>query len=416
MIYYPLSVLILSGIREILIISTPEDLPNFKRLLGDGKDLGISLCYKVQPSPDGLAQAFIIGEEFIANDDVCMILGDNIFNGHGFSELLLKAVNNVQEHKKATVFGYYMRDAKRYGVVEFSEKGEVLSIEEKPANPKGNHAVVGLYYYPNSVVNIAKKVTPSKRGELEITTINNEYLKRGELVVELMGRGFTWLDTGTHDSLIEASNYIKTIEARQGFKVACLEVIACQMGYISKDQLIKLAEPFGNSSYGKYLIQHSKEFLMKFKRLDIPDIILCEPTIHNDERGYFSEIFKQNELESFLGRSVNFCQENETKSSYGVLRGLHYQLNPYSQAKLVRVTEGAVLDVVVDLRKNSSTFGKHIAIELSSDNKKQLFIPEGFAHGFIVLKDETKFLYKINNSYFPESEKRYCFLRSSVRD
>ena len=260
MIYYPLSVLILSGIREILIISTPEDLPNFKRLLGDGKDLGISLCYKVQPSPDGLAQAFIIGEEFIANDDVCMILGDNIFNGHGFSELLLKAVNNVQEHKKATVFGYYMRDAKRYGVVEFSEKGEVLSIEEKPANPKGNHAVVGLYYYPNSVVNIAKKVTPSKRGELEITTINNEYLKRGELVVELMGRGFTWLDTGTHDSLIEASNYIKTIEARQGFKVACLEVIACQMGYISKDQLIKLAEPFGNSSYGKYLIQHSKEF------------------------------------------------------------------------------------------------------------------------------------------------------------
>ena len=207
-----------------------------------------------------MAQAFIIGEEFIANDDVCMILGDNIFNGHGFSELLLKAVNNVQEHKKATVFGYYMRDAKRYGVVEFSEKGEVLSIEEKPANPKGNHAVVGLYYYPNSVVNIAKKVTPSKRGELEITTINNEYLKRGELVVELMGRGFTWLDTGTHDSLIEASNYIKTIEARQGFKVACLEVIACQMGYISKDQLIKLAEPFGNSSYGKYLIQHSKEF------------------------------------------------------------------------------------------------------------------------------------------------------------
>ena len=186
--------------------------------------------------------------------------GDNIFNGHGFSELLLKAVNNVQEHKKATVFGYYMRDAKRYGVVEFSEKGEVLSIEEKPANPKGNHAVVGLYYYPNSVVNIAKKVTPSKRGELEITTINNEYLKRGELVVELMGRGFTWLDTGTHDSLIEASNYIKTIVARQGFKVACLEVIACQMGYISKDQLIKLAEPFGNSSYGKYLIQHSKEF------------------------------------------------------------------------------------------------------------------------------------------------------------
>ena len=260
MIYYPLSVLILSGIREILIISTPEDLPNFERLLGDGEDFGISLSYKEQPKPDGLAQAFIIGEEFIADDDVCMILGDNIFNGHGFSNLLMKAVNNVKEHKKATVFGYYMIDAKRYGVVEFSTDGKVLSIEEKPENPKGNHAVVGLYFYPNSVVNIAKKVTPSKRGELEITTINNEYLKRKQLEVELMGSGFTWLDTGTHDSLIEASNYIKTVEARQGYKVACLEVIACKMGYISKSHLINIAKRLGNSSYGKYLMQRSKEF------------------------------------------------------------------------------------------------------------------------------------------------------------
>ncbi len=260
MIYYPLSVLILSGIREILIISTPEDLPNFERLLGNGEDFGISLSYKEQPKPDGLAQAFIIGEEFIADDDVCMILGDNIFNGHGFSNLLMKAVKNVKEHKKATVFGYYMIDAKRYGVVEFSTNGKVLSIEEKPENPKGNHAVVGLYFYPNSVVNIAKKVTPSKRGELEITTINNEYLKRKQLEVELMGRGFTWLDTGTHDSLIEASNYIKTVEARQGFKVACLEVIACKMGYISKSHLINIAKRLGNSSYGKYLMQRSKEF------------------------------------------------------------------------------------------------------------------------------------------------------------
>ena len=259
MIYYPLSVLMLSGIKEILIISTPEDLPNFERLLGSGEDFGISLSYKAQPSPDGLAQAFVIGKEFIGNDDVCMVLGDNIFNGHGFSELLLKAVSNVQKHRKATVFGYYMRDAKRYGVVEFSN-GNVVSIEEKPDNPKGNHAVVGLYYYPNSVVDIAKRVTPSKRGELEITSINNEYLKRGELQVEIMGRGFTWLDTGTHDSLIEASNYIKTVETRQGLKVACLEVIACQMGYISKKQLLDLARALDNSGYGKYLIQRSKEF------------------------------------------------------------------------------------------------------------------------------------------------------------
>ena len=260
MIYYPLSVLMLSGIREILIISTAEDLPNFERLLGSGEDFGISLSYKVQPSPDGLAQAFIIGEEFIEDDDVCMVLGDNIFNGHGFSELLLTAVSNVKNQRKATVFGYYMRDAKRYGVVELNSSGGVVSIEEKPDNPKGNHAVVGLYYYPNSVVDIAKRVTPSNRGELEITSINNEYLKRGELQVEIMGRGFTWLDTGTHDSLIEASNYIKTVEARQGLKVACLEVIACQMGYISKKQLLYLARILSNSGYGKYLIQRSKEF------------------------------------------------------------------------------------------------------------------------------------------------------------
>ena len=260
MVYYPLSVLIQSGIREILIISTPQDLSNFERLLGNGKDFGISLYYKEQPSPDGLAEAFIIGEDFIEDDDVCMILGDNIFNGHGFSELLAKAVVNVKQYKKATVFGYYMRNAKRYGVIEFGSNNKIISIEEKPDKPKGNHAVVGLYYYPNSVVDIAKKVTPSKRGELEITSINNEYLKRGQLEVELMGRGFTWLDTGTHDSLIEASNYIKTVEARQGLKVGCPEAIAYQMGYISKKQLLNQAEVYGNSSYGKYLRQISKEF------------------------------------------------------------------------------------------------------------------------------------------------------------
>ena len=259
MIYYPMSVLMQSGIREMLIISTPEDLPNFERLLGNGQELGLEISYKEQPSPDGLAQAFIIGADFIGDDDVCLVLGDNIFNGHGFSRLLKQSVANVQGLNKATVFGYYVSDPSRYGVVEFDEDGKALSIEEKPQKPKSNHAVVGLYFYPNSVVDIAKNIKPSARGELEITTVNQEYLERGELKVELMGRGFAWLDTGTHESLIEASNYIKMIESRQGLKVACLEVIACEMDYISKDQLLKLAEPLKKNGYGQYLIQRAKE-------------------------------------------------------------------------------------------------------------------------------------------------------------
>ena len=259
MIYYPLSVLMKSGIREILIISTPNDLPNFERLLGNGHELGLDIQYKEQPSPDGLAQAFIIGEDFIGDDDVCLVLGDNIFNGHGFSELLSKSVANVQDKKKATVFGYYVSDPERYGVVEFNKEGKALSIEEKPQKPKSNYAVVGLYYYPNSVVEIAKNIKPSQRGELEITTVNQQYLKAGDLKVELMGRGFAWLDTGTHESLIEASNYIKMIESRQGLKVACLEVIACEMGYITNDQLLKLAEPLKKNGYGQYLIERAKE-------------------------------------------------------------------------------------------------------------------------------------------------------------
>lgn len=259
MIYYPLSVLMRSGIREILIISTPSDLPNFERLLGDGVELGLKLYYKEQPTPDGLAQAFILGENFIGNDDVCLVLGDNIFNGHGFSKLLTKSVSTVKNLKKATVFGYYVSDPKSYGVVEFNNDGKVLSIEEKPKTPKSNYAVVGLYYYPNSVIEIAKNIKPSSRGELEITSINQEYLKRDELKVELMGRGFAWLDTGTHESLIEASNYIKMIESRQGLKVACLEVIAYEMKFITKNQLLKLAEPLKKNGYGQYLIQRAKE-------------------------------------------------------------------------------------------------------------------------------------------------------------
>jgi glucose-1-phosphate thymidylyltransferase len=254
MIYYPLSVLMLAGIREILIISTPEDLPNFKKLLGDGNDIGIQLSYAEQPSPDGLAQAFIIGEKFIGEDDVCLVLGDNIFYGHGFSEMLKRAVNTVENEGKATVFGYYVNDPERYGVAGFDEKGNVTSIEEKPQTPKSNYAVVGLYFYPNNVVQIAKNVRPSDRGELEITSVNEAYLQQGSLKVELMGRGFAWLDTGTHESMLSASNFIRTIENRQSLKVACLEEIAFEKGYITSEQLLELAQPLKKTGYGQYLI------------------------------------------------------------------------------------------------------------------------------------------------------------------
>jgi glucose-1-phosphate thymidylyltransferase len=258
MIYYPLSVLMLAGIREVLIISTPDDLPNFIKLLGTGEELGMQFSYKVQPSPDGLAQAFILGEEFIGDDDVCLVLGDNIFYGHGFTKLLASSLKNVEEEKMATVFGYYVQDPERYGVVDFDKEGKALSIEEKPKTPKSNHAVVGLYFYPNSVVEIAKNVKPSDRGELEITTVNQTYLEQGNLKVELMGRGYAWLDTGTHESLLEASNYIQAIENRQGLKVACIEEIAFEMGYISKEQLLVLAEPLKKNGYGQYLIHRMK--------------------------------------------------------------------------------------------------------------------------------------------------------------
>ena len=259
MIYYPLSALMLSGITEVLIISTPNDLPRFEELLGDGSDIGMSFSYKVQPSPDGLAQAFILGADFIGDDDVCMVLGDNIFYGHGLVEMLANAVANVTDHKKATVFGYHVKDPDQYGVAEFDANGNVLSIEEKPLKPKSNYAVVGLYFYPNNVVEIAKNIKPSLRGELEITTVNQTYLEQGDLKVELMGRGFAWLDTGTHESLLEASNFIQTIENRQGLKVACIEEIAYEMGYISQAQLIQLAQPLLKNQYGQYLLKRANE-------------------------------------------------------------------------------------------------------------------------------------------------------------
>ena len=254
MIYYPISVLMLAGIREILIISTPYDLPAFKRLLGDGSDIGVKFEYAEQPSPDGLAQAFIIGEKFIGDDCACLVLGDNIFYGAGLSAMLKESVAKAENEGKATVFGYYVNDPERYSVAEFDANGNCLSIEEKPQEPKSNYAVVGLYFYPNEVVSVAKQIKPSKRGELEITTVNQEFLKKGTLTVHPMQRGFAWLDTGTHDSLSEASTFIEVIEKRQGLKVACLEEIAYKQGWIDKDQLVKLAEPMLKNGYGQYLI------------------------------------------------------------------------------------------------------------------------------------------------------------------
>lgn len=255
MIYYPISVLMLAGIREILIISTPYDLPGFKRLLGDGTEFGVKFEYAEQPSPDGLAQAFIIGEKFIGNDSACLVLGDNIFHGAGFSGMLKEAVRMAEEEKKATIFGYWVKDPERYGVAEFDKEGNCLSIEEKPEKPKSNYAVVGLYFYPNKVVEVAKSIKPSARGELEITTVNQRFLEDGELMVETLGRGFAWLDTGTHDSLSEASTYIEVLEKRTGLKIACLEGIAYRKGWIDKEQMRKNALPMLKNQYGQYLMQ-----------------------------------------------------------------------------------------------------------------------------------------------------------------
>ena len=254
MIYYPLSVLMLSGIRDILIITTPEDSSAFRRLLGDGTDFGISISYAIQPSPDGLAQAFLIGEDFIGKDDVCLILGDNIFYGQHFSQMLSQAVNNVKQEQKATVFGYYVKDPERYGVAEFDSEGNVLSIEEKPKNPKSNYAIVGLYFYPNKVIQIAKEIKPSSRGELEITSVNQEFLNQKELKVQLLGRGFAWLDTGTHDSLTEATNFVETLEKRQGLKISCLEEIAYHRGWISKEKVQEIGKELSKNGYGQYLL------------------------------------------------------------------------------------------------------------------------------------------------------------------
>ncbi len=263
MVYYPISVLMLAGIKDILIISTPQDLPGFRRLLGDGSDYGVNFEYAEQPSPDGLAQAFIIGEKFIGNDSVCLVLGDNIFYGSYFTPMLKEAVRAAEEDNKATVFGYWVNDPERYGVAEFDKAGNCLSIEEKPANPKSNYAVVGLYFYPNKVVEVAKYIKPSARGELEITTVNQKFLKEHNLKIQLLGRGFAWLDTGTHDSLSEASNFVEVIEKRQGLKIACLEGIAYRKGWISEERMCEIAQPMLKNQYGQYLLQVIDELKRK---------------------------------------------------------------------------------------------------------------------------------------------------------
>ena len=260
MIYYPLSALIKAGIRDILIISTPQDLPGFRRLLGDGSKLGLNFSYAEQPSPDGLAQAFIIGKDFIGDDSVCLVLGDNIFYGHGFKELVKKARKNVESTENATIFGYYVNDPERYGVAEFDSNGKVLSIEEKPNKPKSNYAVVGLYFYPNSVVKIAEKIKPSPRGELEISSVNEVYRKHSKLMVNIMGRGYAWLDTGTHDSLAEAGEFVKALEKRQGFKIGCIEEICLEEGFISKEEVISLGQDLSKTEYGQYIIKRAKQW------------------------------------------------------------------------------------------------------------------------------------------------------------
>ncbi len=265
MVYYPISTLMLAGIRDILIISTPQDLPGFKRLLGDGADYGVKFTYAEQPSPDGLAQAFIIGKEFIGNDSACLVLGDNIFHGAGFSQVLKDAVNTAENESKATVFGYWVDDPERYGVAEFDKEGNCISIEEKPEHPKSNYAVVGLYFYPNKVVDVAAQIKPSARGELEITTVNQEFLKDGEIKVKTLPRGFAWLDTGTHDSLAEASIYVEVLEKRQGLKIACLEGIAYRQGWISEERMREIAKPMLKNQYGQYLLKVINEV----KRNDI---------------------------------------------------------------------------------------------------------------------------------------------------
>jgi glucose-1-phosphate thymidylyltransferase len=411
MIYYPLSTLMLAGIREVLIISTPRDLPVFEELLGDGSQLGMNIEYAVQEAPNGLAEAFIIGADFVGNDAVALVLGDNIFYGQSFSKVLRQTAERTENEKGATIFGYYVRDPREYGVVEFDENGLAKSIEEKPQNPKSNYAVPGLYFYDNDVIQIAKTIKPSARGELEITAVNNAYLDRGDLHVETLGRGFAWLDTGNHDMLLAAADFVSTFQKRQGLYISCIEEIAYKRGFIDKDQLLKLAEPLMKTDYGKYLTEVANglwkgitmgKITVTNDCNGIEGLKVIEPQVFGDNRGYFMETYNYNDFKE-AGIDCEFVQDNQSASKKGVLRGLHFQIN-YPQDKLVRVIKGRVFDVAVDLREGSKTYGKWFGVELSEDNKKQFFIPKNFAHGFLVLSDYAEFCYKVTDFYHPNDE------------
>ena len=415
MIYYPLSTLMLAGIKDILIISTPQDLPRFKDLLLDGSEFGIKLSYAEQPSPDGLAQAFLIGEEFIGDDSVALILGDNIYHGPGLSKMLQKA---AKKEKGATVFGYQVKDPERFGVVEFDTDMNAISIEEKPENPRSNYAVTGLYFYDNDVVEIAKQIKPSARGELEITDVNNAYLKRGDLSVEVMGRGFAWLDTGTHESLLEASQYIETVQRMQNLQVANLEEIAYRMGYISHEDVLELAQPLKKNEYGQYLlrligeIQMTDNFFGKtlaVRKIDaIPGMLEFDIPVHGDNRGWFKENFQKEKMlplgfpESFFAEGK--LQNNVSFSRKNVLRGLHAE--PWD--KYISVADGGnVLGSWVDLREGE-TFGNVYQTEI--DASKGIFVPRGVANGFQVLSDTVSYSYLVNDYWALELKPKYAFV------
>ena len=415
MIYYPLSTLMLAGIRDILIISTPQDLHRFKELLQDGSEFGIQLSYAEQPSPDGLAQAFIIGEEFIGDDSVALILGDNIYHGPGLSKMLQKATS---KESGATVFGYHVKDPERFGVVEFDKDMNAISIEEKPEHPRSNYAVTGLYFYDNDVVEIAKSIKPSPRGELEITDVNKAYLDRGDLSVEVMGRGFAWLDTGTHESLLEASQYIETVQRMQNVQVANLEEIAYRMGYISREDVLALAQPLKKNEYGQYLLrligeaQMTDNFFGKTlaarKVEAIPGMLEFDIPVHGDNRGWFKENFQKEKMiplgfpESFFAEGK--LQNNISFSRKNVLRGLHAE--PWD--KYISVADGGeVLGSWVDLREGE-TFGN--TYQTVIDASKGIFVPRGVANGFQVLSDTVSYSYLVNDYWALELKPKYAFV------
>ena len=415
MIYYPLSTLMLAGIRNILIISTPQDLHRFKELLQDGSEFGIQLSYAEQPSPDGLAQAFIIGEEFIGDDSVALILGDNIYHGPGLSKMLQKAAN---KDSGATVFGYHVKDPERFGVVEFDKDMNAISIEEKPEHPRSNYAVTGLYFYDNDVVEIAKNIKPSPRGELEITDVNKAYLDRGDLSVEVMGRGFAWLDTGTHESLLEASQYIETVQRMQNVQVANLEEIAYRMGYISREDVLELAQPLKKNEYGQYLLrligeaQMTDNFFGKTlaaRKVDaIPGMLEFDIPVHGDNRGWFKENFQKEKMlplgfpESFFAEGK--LQNNVSFSRKNVLRGLHAE--PWD--KYISVADGGkVLGSWVDLREGEN-FGN--TYQTVIDASKGIFVPRGVANGFQVLSDTVSYSYLVNDYWALELKPKYAFV------